>query len=91
MGKPCIKCGAIKDITSFYKHREMADGTLNKCKECVKADVRKNRLENVERYREYDRMRANLPHRVEAREQYSKTAGGKAAAARGREDRKSVV
>ena len=37
----------------------MKDGRLGKCKECNKSDVIKNRLENVDRYREYDRKRGN--------------------------------
>jgi hypothetical protein len=41
----------------------MGDGSLGKCKECTKADVKQNRLEKLEYYRAYDRDRASLPHR----------------------------
>src|SRR5215210_1904690 len=48
----------------------MADGHLNKCKICVSARVRENRRERLEQYAQYEKSRANLPHRVEARRKY---------------------
>lgn len=57
--KVCFKCGAEKPLTDFYKHPKMSDGHVNKCKECNKKDVRDNRKDKVEYYREYDSSRGN--------------------------------
>ena len=48
----------------------MADGHLNKCKVCIRLCVQENRRERLEQYTQYEKARANLPHRVEARRKY---------------------
>lgn len=62
--KCCFKCLCEKPIETFYKHAMMKDGYLNKCKECTKSEAVKNRLNKIEKYRAYDKMRAAMPHRV---------------------------
>lgn len=59
MEKKCFKCDTVKPLEDFYKHTQMADGRVNKCKQCNKKDVSENRGKNIEKYRLYDRNRGN--------------------------------
>ena len=77
MEKQCFKCLQAKSLYEFYKHPQMADGHLNKCKDCAKADVRMARQRRIDYYRERDKARNGLPHRVEGRRRYMKTPAGK--------------
>ena len=70
--KSCFKCLAVKPLDEFYIHTRMADGHLNKCKECTKKDVAKHREENLEKIREYDRQRDKRPERIAAKSEISK-------------------
>ncbi len=81
--KKCFKCGSELPRTEFYKHPMMSDGLLSKCKTCTKRDVRENRLANIEHYKEFDKKRAMLPHRVAERKAYQATDRGKEAARKG--------
>lgn len=45
--KTCFKCHKHKPLSEFYAHPQMSQGTLNKCKECTKADARRQHYKNM--------------------------------------------
>lgn len=64
--KRCFKCGTEKPRSEFYRHPQMGDGLLGKCKDCTKQDMRVDRATKP-RVREYDRERSKQPHRAALR------------------------
>lgn len=72
----CKGCGLEKDPSLFYVSNK------SYCKDCIKTRSRKNRVENLERYTEYEKQRAQLHHRVQARKEYQKSDAGKVAASK---------
>lgn len=70
MKKKCFKCDVTKPLSDFYKHAQMADGHLNKCKSCNKADVQSNYRANKPHYQEYYRQRNLTPERKDAKKRY---------------------
>lgn len=55
--KQCFVCKNIKKLTEFYKHPDMPDGTVNKCKECNKKENKENWWLKREEKRAYDMYR----------------------------------
>lgn len=84
MKKLCRQCEREVRCADFYRHPTYADGLMAICKACHRANVKANREANIEYYREFEKARANLPHRVAARAAYAKTPEGKAAITRAR-------
>ena len=66
MEKICFKCKRLLPLSEFYPHPNMADGHLNKCKECTKRDIHIKYEENMKslEYVEKERKRG--------REKYSR-------------------
>lgn len=58
--KICFKCNVLWPLHYFYKHKQMTDGHLNKCKKCVKEYANKHRQKNLEKIRAYDRDRFKI-------------------------------
>lgn len=75
--KECFKCKSSKDLNMFYKHKGMADGHLNKCKDCTKKDANEHRYKNIDKVRDYDRNRPNKAERVKKQSIYHSFGKGK--------------
>jgi len=56
--KECFKCKKIKEYSEFYKHKQMGDGYLNKCKECTKKDVKIDYIKNIQNPEWHEKERA---------------------------------
>ena len=75
--KTCKKCNTLKPLTEYYKHSQMADGHLNVCKDCKKAQQTQTRNDNIDYYRAYDSERDKNPERREKKKAYYQTEAGK--------------
>ena len=59
--KKCTRCGEEKDESMFQIRKASKDGLTSACRKCLS---------------DYDKSRANLPHRVAARIEYAATEKG---------------
>lgn len=63
--KQCFKCHNTKPLDEFYKHPQMSDGHLNKCRSCTQKDVSENYHARKPQYQAYEREREQRPERKE--------------------------
>lgn len=72
--KHCFKCNITKPLTEFYRHNQMADGHLNKCKTCTKKDVRRRYYDPEVRpaIKAYEKARLQDPQRREKIAEYQR-------------------
>lgn len=68
----CFRCGKTKPLSDFYKHPQMGNGHLGKCKECNKQDVRDNYRLRRDQYRRYYAERETTQRRKEHRHRRQK-------------------
>jgi ribosomal protein S27AE len=61
--KRCFRCRQLLPITSFYAHRRMKDGHLNKCKSCCILAQAERRMDNLKGVAAYERARSQRPER----------------------------
>lgn len=73
--KICFKCKLEKDFEHFYKNPK--NGYIGTCKECIKLYKIQYRKDNIEKFKEYDKVRCRLPHRKLAIKLLRKTEEGK--------------
>ncbi len=70
--KQCFKCLSVKPLSCFYTHKRMADGHLNKCKECTKTDVQGNYADKRVEKSTYERRRFQDPDRKQKMLEYQR-------------------
>ena len=76
--KICIKCACEKPLELFHKHKEMKDGRLNKCAECVVISVAEWRTKNPDaRKKEHAKVRAKKGFQTRAEYLTKKKANAK--------------
>ena len=79
--KNCIICGTLKPLDDYYKHPQMGDGHLNKCKDCTKGHTKERikKLSNNQDWLKSEKERNRLKyHRLNYRGKHKPTTEQKA-------------
>jgi hypothetical protein len=75
--KTCFKCQRELPVAEFYRHPQMADRHLGKCKQCTRTDVQDNYRKRREQYAHYERKRFQDPERRAAIQHYARISRGR--------------
>lgn len=54
--KPCSKCGKVKPLIEFHRHRSTGDNHSAQCKQCTRERNAKWKLENPDKVKEMGRV-----------------------------------
>ena len=68
--KTCFKCKRELPVSEFYRHPQMGDGHLGKCKDCTKADAQGRYWSDPDAMSEYERKRSAFRERKEKKREY---------------------
>ena len=89
LSKECYRCNRVLAIHNFYRHPEMKDGHLNKCKDCCRRESvivsrgEKARKRDIDRYHNNpDRRSMIREHAKNSRKQNRKRANARNKVAR---------
>lgn len=75
--KECKQCKCVKVMEDFYTVEIGSNVRISRCKECIKANVRKHRSQNLAKVHEYDRMRSKTESRKKKTIEYQRNRRSK--------------
>ncbi len=70
--KTCPQCMTSQPFSAFYKHAQMADGHLKKCKTCTNLNTRAYYAQNSQRIRAARKDQNALPHNQQRNDAYNR-------------------
>lgn len=70
--KSCSKCNTVKNLCEFGADPRHGDGLQSHCRECQRESSDRWRSLNLERVRQYDRIRRKTPENLIEKSEYDK-------------------